>query len=234
MTGAVVGAAICPQAPFLVDGASGATDPAPQVRDAVRRVSTWLAELASAHHDPDIVVVGLGRTTGERPVDAAFSAARLRGTREASSVVLPTALGLGRQVLREVGTEATRLLEVAPGTDRDTLVHLGRGIGEGPRPVLLLVLADGSACRTEKAPGYLDSRAAPFDAALEQALAEGNSDALLDIDPDLASAVRCEGRETLQVLAGAVGTSTVSADLIHSSAPFGVCYLAATWAVTTP
>ena len=69
----------------------------------------------------------------------------------------------------------------------------------------LLVMADGSARRTLKAPGYLDDRAAPFDAGVEECLASGRLAGLAELDPALAAELLVAGRAAWQVLAGAVG-----------------------------
>jgi hypothetical protein len=44
-------------------------------------------------------------------------------------------------------------------------------------------MGDGSARRSEKAPGHLDPAAAPFDAAVAAALAAGDTTALAALDP---------------------------------------------------
>jgi len=49
-----------------------------------------------------------------------------------------------------------------------------------------LVVGNGSACRTEKAPGHYDERAAAFDADLDRRLREASPEGLAAIDRDLA------------------------------------------------
>lgn len=49
-----------------------------------------------------------------------------------------------------------------------------------------LVVGNGSACRTEKAPGHLDERAADFDATLGGALTGCDPAALAGLDQELA------------------------------------------------
>ena len=65
-------------------------------------------------------------------------------------------------------------------------------------------MGDGSARRSASAPGYLDERAAPFDAAVEQAVRDGDLPALAALDPDLARDLLAAGRPAWQVLAGAL------------------------------
>ena len=151
--------------------------------------------------------------------------------------VLPLPLGLGTRLLDEAGYTGTRALE-AVGHDEPTAgcVALGEQIAASGDRVGLLVMADGSARRSLRAPGYLDERAAAFDAAVEGAVRDGHLGALLDIDPALARELLAAGRPAWQVLAGAVhGQSTAgapceqsaAAEILYSDAPFGVAYLVA-------
>jgi len=55
------------------------------------------------------------------------------------------------------------------------------------------VVADGSARRTEKAPGHLDDRAEGFDAQVEKALAAGDPELLKALDVNLAEALLVGG-----------------------------------------
>ncbi len=94
----------------------------------------------------------------------------------------------------------------------------------------LLVLGDASACRTLKAPGYLDERAAPFDAEIARALGSADAGALRALDTGLARELKVSGRAPWQVLAGAAdGNTGLSGALLHEDAPYGVGYVVATW-----
>jgi hypothetical protein len=117
---------------------------------------------------------------------------------------LPLALGLGTRLLDQAGYAGTRALE-AVGYDEPTVgcVALGEQIAASGVRVGLLIMADGSARRGPRAPGYLDERAAAFDAAVEDAVRNGDFDALLDIHPPLARELLAAGRPAWQVLAGA-------------------------------
>ncbi|WP_250558055.1 hypothetical protein [Pseudonocardia lacus] len=95
--------------------------------------------------------------------------------------------------------------------------------------VALLVLGDGAATHTERAPGHLDERAAPFDAAASAALRDADAAALAALDPDLAVDLLVAGRAPWQVLAGAAVGRGWRGELLHSSAPFGVAYHVAVW-----
>jgi hypothetical protein len=95
--------------------------------------------------------------------------------------------------------------------------------------VALLVMGDASACRSLKAPGYLDERAAGFDAEVARALAAADVAALEALDPALARELMASGRAPWQVLAGAAEDAGLSGALLYEDAPYGVGYLVAAW-----
>jgi hypothetical protein len=110
----------------------------------------------------------------------------------------------------------------------DSAAGLGSPAGSGSS-IGLLVMGDGSARRTLKAPGYLDDRAAPFDAGVESCLASGRLAALAELDPGLAAELLVAGRAAWQVLAGAVGDRPGHTRLHYSGDPFGVWYPVFSW-----
>lgn len=79
----------------------------------------------------------------------------------------------------------------------------------------VLVVGNGSAKRTEKAPGHLDERAAGFDEALRRSFA--------GIDPVLAEELWAD----TACLAGL--PSLADAEVRYDDAPFGVQYWVALW-----
>lgn len=108
-------------------------------------------------------------------------------------------------------------------------VHIGRDIAASAARVALLVMGDGSACRTLKAPGYLDDRAAGFDAEIARALATADIAALKALDPGLARELQASGRAPWQILAGAAEDAGLGGGLLYDDAPYGVGYLVAAW-----
>ena len=56
-----------------------------------------------------------------------------------------------------------------------------------PAPTGLLVLGDGAATHTERAPGHFDARAAEFDTRVAAALRDADPAVLADLDPGLAT-----------------------------------------------
>jgi aromatic ring-opening dioxygenase LigB subunit len=109
--------------------------------------------------------------------------------------------------------------------------ELAARLSARPDPVALLVVGDGAITHGEKAPGYLDRRAEPFDAAVASALAEADPGQLLALEAGLALELNAVGRAPWQVLAGAaraVGEHW-HGELAYSAAPFGVAYHVALW-----
>ncbi|MEU4255984.1 MULTISPECIES: class III extradiol dioxygenase subunit B-like domain-containing protein [Streptomyces] len=104
----------------------------------------------------------------------------------------------------------------------------GEIAARAPR-VALLVMGDGSACRSVKAPGYLDERAADFDERAARALGAADTAALAALDADLAYELKAAGRAPWQVLAGAARGASPEGRLLYDEAPYGVGYLVATW-----
>ena len=140
---------------------------------------------------------------------------------------------LGRHGLAEAPA-AGRL--VAVDADPRECARLGAALGADAGRVALLVLGDGSACRSAKAPGYLDPRAEPFDAGVARALAAADAQALMDLDAGLAQELLCVGRAPWQVLAGAVLADgrPWHATLHYDEAPYGVAYFVATFSPLSP
>jgi hypothetical protein len=100
--------------------------------------------------------------------------------------------------------------------------------GPAPDADRLLVLANGSGCRSEKAPGHLDPRSFAFDEQIETALAAGDSGALTELDAGLGRDLLAAGIEPLKQV-GALGLEVEAAALRYADDPYGVRYWVATW-----
>lgn len=163
---------------------------------------------------------------------------------------LPLSLAVGAWLLAEAGWNVARWgLGVSPKIESAQAAARGAQLATGPDRVALLVMGDGSARRTLKAPGSLDERAEPYDAVVERALATVDLDALLALDAGLAADLLVAGRAAWQVLAGAVGaaasavrpaaadripdlsagTPDWAADVLYADAPYGVGYFVCLW-----
>ncbi len=107
--------------------------------------------------------------------------------------------------------------------------HLLSGAAEGAGQAYLVV-ANGSARRNDTAPGYLDERAVPFDAAVEAALRAPDPTALADLDADLAAALLVgnpAGLVRLGTLLRRAGPPMVD----YAGDPYGVQYWVMRWTV---
>jgi aromatic ring-opening dioxygenase LigB subunit len=105
---------------------------------------------------------------------------------------------------------------------------LGARLAATAPRVALLVMADGSARRGLKAPGYLDERSFPFDAQVTEAIRAGDMPALLALDASLARDLMATGRPAWQVMAGALDGQRPDSVIRYCDDPFGVAYLVAT------
>ena len=94
-------------------------------------------------------------------------------------------------------------------------------------PTGVLVVGNGSAKRTVKAPGHLDDRAEAFDEDVRRALLEPLPDALSGLDEGLAGKLWADvaGIRAL----GGVLTPGQSADVRYDDAPYGVQYWVIRW-----
>lgn len=220
----IVSAALCPSAPLLVAELCGQDPPLPELR-----VATADAVAAMLDAGPEVVtVVGAAPATATWPPDSPVDLGPFLGAATTARPALPLPLALGATVLRTSGWAGCTVFQgVSPGTSPEACAALGRELAAGPR-VALLVVGNGSACRTEKAPGWFDARAAPFDAAAERAVESGDPGALLDLDAGLARTLQADGRAPWQVLAGAARGSSWTSRVHYTDAPYGVGYLVAT------
>lgn len=96
----------------------------------------------------------------------------------------------------------------------------------------LLVIGNGTARRTEKAPGHFDPRAEALDAAIREALVEDVS-RLEEIDGALAAELWADTGQLSGLVshAGASGVELASrrARVLYDDAPFGVQYWVVRW-----
>jgi len=122
---------------------------------------------------------------------------------------------------------------VATDSDNSHCSELGRSLRArldgDDLPRALLVVADGAATLTAKAPGAYDPRSGDVEAALADALATGDPVALGALDADLCSQIRLDGRAAWDVLAGAFPAPPRSAQVTYCAAPYGVGYHVGIW-----
>ncbi|MFI2303553.1 class III extradiol dioxygenase subunit B-like domain-containing protein [Actinacidiphila glaucinigra] len=229
----LVAAAVCPCPPLLVpDVASGA---APELDPLRTACADALAVPAAARPDLLVVVgpadsahVWEGGGTGSLRPYGVNLAVRLGDGGDPEP--LAPSLTLAAWLLNRAGSTAPLHAAGVPvSAPAARMLELGRGLAELADRVALLVMGDGSTCRTLKAPGYLDERAEPFDASVARALAAADTKALSDLDVPLATELGAAGRAPWQVLAGAADGAGLSGDLLYDQAPYGVGYFVAAW-----
>jgi hypothetical protein len=211
-----------PAAPLLVpEVAGGSAGLDEELRDACRSVVTKLCET-----NPEVVVVIANWSTGGSwPADGTwdFHGFGLPARDTGERPVLPWPLGIGAWLLDDADWQGDRGFATV-GPDATTQLAIG------PSRVAVLAVGDGTARRTEKAPGHLDERAEPFDAAVAAAIRDGNVEALGGLDANLASDLLCAGAPVWRWLATALaGQDVVEAELLADSAPYGVAYFAGFW-----
>ncbi|MEU7470823.1 class III extradiol dioxygenase subunit B-like domain-containing protein [Streptomyces sp. NPDC044984] len=236
----LVAAAVCPCPPLLVPEV--ATGAAPELDTARTACTDALGVLAAARPDL-LVVVGPGDGAGPESypegtpgsfrgfgvgLDVRLGPARgVPARRE-----LPYGLAVGAWLLGRTGWADAPVegLAVGESLTAERCAEAGEAVAGRAERVVLLVMGDASACRTLKAPGYLDERAAPFDAELARALGAADIGALRALDTGLARELKVSGRAPWQVLAGAAaGNPDLEGALLYEDAPYGVGYLVATW-----
>jgi hypothetical protein len=198
--------------------------------------------VAVAALDPDAVFDVLGSFAGygvDVPVALTAHAGAPGGVRASGDAAagLPLPLLIAGWLRGQVGQDeiSVQVAPVPPGSDPAECQRIGIELAQrlhaDGEPVGLLVLGDGAAKHTVRAPGHFDHRAADFDKAVATALAGADPGALLALDPVLADELWVAGREAWQV--GAAAAQALSpawrGELLYSDAPYGVCYHVALW-----
>jgi hypothetical protein len=147
----------------------------------------------------------------------------------------PPAVGVVTAPVRPDNLDRGRADAAGPRVARQLLAEAGWSgevvevTGTLDSPLPLLVVGNGSACRTEKAPGHLDPRAEAFDDALRTALVARDTAALASLDAGLAGELWCHDVTAYQRLA-AVLPPGPPAEVRHEDDPFGVQYWVLGWA----
>jgi len=164
------------------------------------------------------------------------------GTSRGLGGVADYAIGTGDEALPLPLTIAAFLLEAAGADQRVQALSIAKAGTSADRdviakelteraadaPTLLLVIGDGSATRTEKAPGYIQPDALNFDAVTSAAIAAADFQTIVEIPQELADRLWCQGLPAWQVAAYAAA-HLKQGELILETAPFGVNYLVASW-----
>ncbi len=200
---------VVPCAPALLPRWRGLADPLRDLREASVAAVGWLLADDVEAREPVVVLAPATTLTGSPG-------------RAGTGPVASRAAALAEHLLSAAGHRGCPP-QVVSASDPIPADLAGRPV---------LALADGSARRGEKAPGYLDERALPFDAAVGASLRTGDVATLCGLDLALGAALLAEGAPVLQRLAACLadGASTVeSAEVSYDDDPFGVQYWVARW-----
>ena len=225
----IVAAAVCPHPPLLFRELSGLEDVASDLRAAC------MSAIASATSSDPAVVVVVGGADQTRSWDPRLApdVTRFGTTGERPGAPgLPLSLGVASRLLDESGWRGeVEMHSIAWDASDDDVTLLADRLAARDEPIALLALGDGSARRGDKAPGYLDDRALPFDEATGRALAEGDAEALMHMDPVLAEELMVGGRAAFAVMATVVTRDGPKprAKVLYQDDPWGVMYYVATW-----
>ncbi len=236
-------AALVPSPPILVPelcGAACETDGPARLRAAALTAVGALAGLREwtaigvGAADQVLGPDALGTFRGFGADVRAGLSARALGATPDPELPLPALItGWLRGVVAPDATVTVRI--IAADTEAARCASIGSALraelDRAPEPSGVLVLGDGAATLSLKAPGYLDERAAAAQAALDRALAIGDLDALATLDPVLCDELMLSGRAAYQVLAGlfAADVRPPAIETLYQDAPFGVGYDVAVW-----
>ena len=205
----LVAAAVCPHPPLIVPevaaGAAHELDASPTAVAIVGRAGTS------------------GRLTGTGGTLAPYGVPVRTGT---GAPTLPLAHTIGAWLLDRARYVGPRVhWGVTDETNYDDVAREVTATGDR---LGLLVMGDGTARRTEKAPGHLDPRAERYDAEVADAFRAG-PDAVRALDGPLARDLLADGWPAWQVLARVDADVTLQRDVLYVDAPYGVGYFVVSW-----
>jgi len=218
--------ALIPSAPVLVPELAGAA--AAEVADLRAAVLTATAALP-----PRWIVIGAGGVDAVIAISAVGTFAgygadiRVALSPGADDPVaeLPLAALIAGWARAQVNATAAEVRVYAEAGE--AAVHCGAALRAeleaSSEPVGVLVVADGANTLTESAPGGFDPDSVSAQKALDDALAAGDTEAVI------RCATGAVGQSAYQVLAGLAGPQPVHAKELYRGAPFGVGYFAGTW-----
>jgi hypothetical protein len=220
---AIVGAAFVPETPLLVpEVAQGAAHELAELRSACRSAITRVAARAER-----ICIVAGGPASRCYPPSTRATLAGYGvnlevplGDDAPGPVAAPASLAVGAWLVRDALGPNSGATGWCVGPDGAVCVDLDR--------TALVVVGDGSARRTTSAPGYLDPRAAPFDAAVAAAL-RGADPARLRVDGASARQLLAGGARAWAAAAAVLDGASYDAELLYEAAPYGVGYFVAAW-----
>ena len=174
-------------------------------------------------HDPvadlrEACSVAVGQFLDDGPERVVVLAAPVGEANQQRGVTVPLGFRVARRLLGGVTVE-----------EQPALPYTAAALLEDERPTALVVMADGSASRGEKAPGHLHPSAIEFDEAIDAALRAGDAETLAGLDPELATEVWCQGVPGFRVLGEVARGREVTAGVTYAEAPYGVAWWVVRW-----
>ncbi|WP_406279992.1 hypothetical protein OH799_13100 [Nocardia sp. NBC_00881] len=242
-------AALVPSPPILVPELCGGVADAAGIDQPDPRAVLRAAVLDAAHVLAAVTdrwtVLGAGAENGVLgpetlgtfrgfgvDVRVGLSAAALTCSAEAD-LRLPLSVLVAGWLRGRVAPEAVAEAHImSAGARPDRCAELGTKLraeldaDDAPRGVL--VVADGAATLSTKAPGYLDPRAEAVQNELDHALTAGDRAGIHALDPALCAELGLSGRPAYQMLAGLFHADPV-VETRYRDAPFGVGYHVSLW-----
>jgi hypothetical protein len=220
--------AFVPSAPLLVPAVAGGSASLDETLRAASRDVVARAVLAG----PDeVVVVASTSPSGRWSSDATWDFTGFGVSRPPADPrsPLPWSLGIGAWLLDDCGWEGRRRYVGVDDSSTGPIDVADRVAGGA---ISIIVVGDGSACRSERAPGHLDDRAEPFDDGVADLLLRGDAAGFDAIDPVVAAELMCAGRSAWCWAAAAIDPASVaSSELLSHTAPYGVGYFVAFWSL---
>lgn len=233
----ISGVAFCPEPPLLLPTLSQGA--AAELADLRACCAQALRALPLV--DGPLVLLGAGDASAcyRAPVAgtlAGFGVARTLWlghppeTEPTPDAVLPASLTVGAWLVAETLGPSDGAYAVSVGPDFAGS-NAERRLDElaSRDDLAVVVLGDGSARRSTSAPGYLDERAADFDAAVAAALRSGDPTSLCKLDATLGEELLVGGVRAWHAAGAVLGEHSYDGLLSYDQAPYGVGYFVASW-----
>lgn len=210
----ILAAAVCPHPPLLVEQVAPGT--AEELADLREACDAAVLTLLGTRPERIVVIGAADRTTDlDEAAGGTLAGYGVDVVAGGAHQELPLNLTIGAWLLDRAGWTGPRTYSTGwPDAEGD---------------VAVLVMADGTTTRSVQAPGFLDERAAPYDAAIATALATGDAAALAQLDVDLGAELGAAGVPALRTLGDLAKGADVTARLRYDDAPLGVGYFVADW-----
>lgn len=229
----VVSAALVPAAPVLVPGIGGTSDPAAEQRAAALAVVRAMIESRVDR----VVVIAEGDRDEEFEDSEPLGLHRLGGLPGAFPPVderqrmLPLPLAIGASLLREAGWQgATAFHLVDRALSLSDAAQRGHDLQSLPQRAGLLLLGNGSACSSAKAPGSFHPDAEAFNSRLQEMVSAAESEQIASLTADQCREQLSDIRVPLQMLSGAC--EEWQADIRLAQEFQGVLYVCAHLGIT--